>query len=207
MSVLPNRFDPALFDPAAYSAPDGGMLALLQDWARHNLQASPSDASAVAPLAVAALPPPPPQAPIFGDALDRLGQGIADHSGLLMGIGAGLARPGGSLGLGLQLGAQLAQQDAQVQAQRRNILSTYQTLRSQGAPHAEAMAAALNPAFLRPVAAKYFGTVRGHAPDASTAGVPPAPSNVPAGSAYSASRQLWRTPDGTLFDLQENQVR
>jgi len=186
MSVLPYRFDPALFDPAAYSAPDGGLMAQLQDWARHNFQASSPDTragapAAVAPLPVAALPPPPPQAPIFGDALDRLGQGIADHSGLLMGIGAGLARPGGSLGLGLQLGAQLAQQDAQLQAQRRNIVSTYQTLRGQGAPHAEAMAAALNPAFLRPLAVKYFGTARGHAPlQAPSAGADaPVPGTAP----------------------------
>ncbi len=208
MGVLPD-----LFDPATYSGTDGGLLARLPSWAWRNVQAVPSDdgagaQAAASPPTLAAVSPRGPQAAGFGDVLDRIGQGIADNSGLLMGIGAGLARPGGSLGLGLQLGAQLAQQDAQLQAQRRNIVSTYQTLRGQGARHAEAMAAALNPVFLRPVAAKYFGTANARtAPEAAAAGVPPAPSNVPAGSAYSESRQLWRTPDGTLFDLQGNQVR
>jgi hypothetical protein len=37
--------------------------------------------------------------------------------------------------------------------------------------------------------------------------VPPRPSAVPAGSAYSPSRRMWKTPDGTLFNANGQPVR
>lgn len=93
--------------------------------------------------------PPPAGAPTPGPGsfLPALGNGIANNSNLLMGLGAGLWS--GGLGRGLAdalAGTALDQKQRLTKLQQQ---STYTALKARGIPDSDATAAALNPDMLR----------------------------------------------------------
>jgi hypothetical protein len=167
---------------------------------------------------------PPAQPPIFlsppdpasaapaqpASAWDSIGQGLTNginnHALTLMALGAGIAQ--GGVGRGLALASTAAEAERNRQAQQLNFLQTYNALTSAGVPKPQAQAAIGNPSLMRALAVRYLGP---NSPGSASsvpaaANAPAAPPNLPSAAAYSPSRNMWRDPDGNLFNQQGKPV-
>ena len=96
------------------------------------------------PLSAGPAAAPPPTA---GSFLPGLGNGVANNSNMLIGLGAGLWS--GGLGHGLQEALSGGVLDQKQRAANLQQQSTYAALKARGISDSDATAAALNPEMLR----------------------------------------------------------
>jgi hypothetical protein len=225
-----------LFDPSTYSSgTGGGLLARLPEWAWRNPDAAfpqaemPLPTAQPAPDAAPAMEQPVPQMP--AQATGGLGSWLGSNSNALIGLGAGIAAGGNvsdSIAKGLQ-GLMSGRQTDQRQAMSGAGL---QALMTAGLDPRQTALALAHPELMKLAAARLFPNYRlerahglfgafdpatggfrplaaGTPQDSATTagGIPPMPSHLPPGSAYSASRNIWRRPDGTFFDPTKDRLR
>ena len=108
------------------------------------------------PAAPDAAPPPAPAAPSGPSLLDRIGQGITNHSNTLMALGAGLAGAP-SLGTGISRGLAAAIPAAQRDLALTQMNQTYAAMIKRGVPEDVARAAVANPAIMQQIIPQLFG--------------------------------------------------